>query len=135
MSRYIKFNRKPKTANLDGLMVVNSDEAFDKQKQRFKSGVFGIVDKELPFISKIVVQRDGNKRRSFVQDVTELPDVAKERIMAFFDVPENKNREKCYLVERELYDEVRGKKVFDEKAATTSYSKQTNKTSQRKVDF
>ena len=42
-----------------------------------------------------------------MQDLTELPDIAKERIMAFFDVPENKKREKCYLVERKLFDEVR----------------------------
>ncbi len=108
MTKYKKYNRQPKEANLAGLMVISSDDAYDVKHNRFKKGVYGIVDKDLPFVSKTVVQRDGKKRRKYVQDVTELPDVAKERIMAFFDVPENKNREKCYLVERTLYDEVKG---------------------------
>lgn len=131
MSVYRKYSRNPKEANLAGLMVISSDEAYDVKNNRFKKGVYGIVDKDLPFVSRTVVQRDGNKRRAFVQDVTELPDAAKERIMAFFDVPENKNREKCYLVERKLYDEVRGGQNSVRKPATTGYGRSTK----NKVDF
>lgn len=113
MPKYPNRKRKPNEANLDGLMVVNSADAYDVKNKHWKKGVYGIVSKDLPFISKTTVSRDGTKKRKFVNDVTELPDVAKERVMAFFDDKQNSKRDKCYLVERQLYDEImaaRGKK-------------------------
>lgn len=113
MPKYPNRKRKPNEANLDGLMVVNSADAYDVKNKRWKKGVYGIVSKDLPFISKTTVSRDGTKKRKFVNDVTELPNVTKERVMAFFDDKQNSKRDKCYLVERQLYDEImatKGKK-------------------------
>lgn len=110
MPKYPNRNRKPNEANLSGLMVVSSDDAFDRSRKRWKKGVYGIVSKDLPFISKTTISRDGIKKRKFVNDVTELPNVTKERVMAFFDDKKNSTREKCYLVERKLYDEIMASK-------------------------
>ncbi len=106
MPKYPKRKRKPNEANLAGLMVVSSDDAFDIKTKRWKNGVYGIVSKDVPFISKTTISKDGTKKRKFINDVTELPNVTKERVMAFFDNKQNSKREKCYLVERELYDEI-----------------------------
>lgn len=106
MPKYPNRKRKPNEANLAGLMVVNSSDAFDVQHKRWKKGLYGIVSKDLPFISQTVISRDGTKKRKFVNDVTELPNVTKERVMAFFDNKQNSKRDKCYLVERKLYDEI-----------------------------
>ena len=108
MNRYKNYKRKPKQANLSALMVITSSEAYDVKHHRFKTGLYGIVDKDLPFVAKIVTKRNGTQQRKFVNDVSNLPNVTKERIMAFFDDKSNSGREKCYLVERKLYDEVKG---------------------------
>lgn len=113
MKNYVKRKRKPNEANLDGLMVVSSNDAYDIKRGKYKPGVYGIVSKDVPFVSKIVTSRNGMKKRKFVNDVTELPNVTKERVMAFFDDKKNGHREKCYLVERQLYDKImksKGKK-------------------------
>lgn len=113
MIKYPNRKRKPNEANLAGLMVVSSDDAFDVKNKRWKKGVYGIVSKDVPFISKTTITRNGVKKRKFVNDITELPNVTKERVMAFFDDKQNSSREKCYLVERQLYDEImqsKGKK-------------------------
>ena len=109
MPKYPK--RQRKNVNLAGLMVVNSDDAFDKNRMRYKKGVYGTVSKDLPFITKIVTSKDGSRRRKFVKDVTILPGTTKERIMAFFDDKQNSKREKCYLVEPYLYDEIMAAKT------------------------
>lgn len=106
MGKYANRKRNPKEANLNALMVVNSNDAYDVKLGKYKTGVYGIVSKDVPFISRIVNSRDGTKKRKFVNDVTELPNVTKERIMAFFDDKKNASREKCYLVEQQLYDEI-----------------------------
>lgn len=106
MPKYPNRKRKPNEANLAGLMVVNSTDAYDIKRGRYKPSVYGIVSKDVPFVSRIVNSKDGTKKRKFVNDVTELPNVTKERVMAFFDDKQNGNREKCYLVERKLYDEI-----------------------------
>ena len=110
MPKYVNRKRKPNEANLAGLMVVSSSDAFDTKNKRRKNGVYGIVSKDVPFISKTVISKDGTKKRKFVNDVTELPNVTKERVMAFFDDKKNSKREKCYLVERKLYDEIMSSK-------------------------
>lgn len=111
MPKYPNRKRKPNEANLSGLMVVNSADAYDVKHKRYKYGVYGIVSKDVPFISKIVSSKDGTKKRRFVNDVTELPNVTKERVMAFFDDQQNSKRYKCYLVERKLYDEIMAAKA------------------------
>ena len=111
MQKNVNRKRKPNEANLAGLMVVSSEDVWDIKRNTWKKGVYGAVSKDLPFITNTVVTRNGLRRRKFVNDVTELPNVAKERVMAFFDDKANTNRSKCYLVEKSLYDEIqRGKR-------------------------
>ncbi len=106
MAKIVNRKRKPNEANLAGLMVVGSEVAWDKFHKRWRKGVYGAVDKELPFITTTVQSKDGTRRRKFVNDVTELPNVTKERVMAFFDNKQNAQRSKCYLVDKALYDEM-----------------------------
>ncbi len=111
MTKIVNRKRKPNEANLAGLMVVNSDIAWDYKNRRWRKGVYGAVDKELTFITTTVQSKDGTRRRKFVNDVTELPNVTNERVMAFFDNKQNVQRSKCYLVEKSLYEEmVKGRK-------------------------
>lgn len=110
MAKIVNRKRKPNEANLSGLMVVNSDVAWDFKNRCWRKGVYGAVDKELPFITTTVQSKDGTRRRKFVNDVTELPNVTKERVMAFFDNKQNSQRSKCYLVEMSLYEMVKGRK-------------------------
>lgn len=100
----IKRRRAPKKANLSGLYAVNSDIAYDKNK-KLKSGVYGIVAKDTPYIFKRINKKDGTLQRVFVNDMTNIPDICKNRIMAFWDDKSNNKKTKSYLVDKSIYDE------------------------------
>ena len=91
--------RNPKTANLSSLDVVDSSQAYIGK--RLKKSVYGIVSRDTPFIYKNVVDRKTkiNKPR-YKNDLTALPNVCKNKIIAFFDNPTNTRRSKCYLIEK-----------------------------------
>lgn len=91
--------RKPKNANLAGLEVVDYKQAYDGK--RLKKEVYGIVSRDHSFIFKNVVDRKTKKNKpKYVNDTTKLPNVAKEKIINFFDDSRNKSKNKCYLVDK-----------------------------------
>ena len=101
MARDIKRNRK--NENLAGLYAVSHDYAYKNGKLR--KGVLGVVNDDTPFISKPADKKNG-KPRKFVKDMTNLPQVCKNRILAFYDDNHNTRKDKCYLAEKSIYDEM-----------------------------
>ena len=104
MKKDIKRNRK--NENLAGLYAIPHDIAHKDGKLR--KGVFGMVDKTTPFVAKPADKKNG-KPRTFVKDMTVLPKVCKNRILAFWDDKNNKGKSVCYLAEKSLYDEIKNK--------------------------
>ena len=91
--------RKPKNANLSGLDVVDYTKAY--AGKRLKSEVYGIVSRDHAFIFKNIVDRKTKKNKpKYINDVTKLPNVAKEKIINFFDDSKNKSKSKCYLIDK-----------------------------------
>ncbi len=91
--------RKPKKANLSGLEVVDYTKAYNGK--RLKKEVYGIVSKDHAFIFKNVLDRKTNKNKpKVINDVTSLPNVAKEKIIKFFDDKKNSSKSKCYLIDK-----------------------------------
>ncbi len=91
--------RKPKYANLAGLDVVDYTNAYNGK--RLKKEVYGIVSKDHAFIFKNVVDRKTKKNKpKYINDITKLPNVAKEKIIKFFDNSKNSSKSKCYLIEK-----------------------------------
>ncbi len=92
--------RNPKRANLSGLKVVDYTKAYDGKK--LKKEVYGIVSRDHSFVFKNVIDRKTKKPKpKFVNDVINLPDVAKVKIISFFDNSKNLSKNKCYLIDKE----------------------------------
>lgn len=92
--------RNPKKANLSNLTVVDSYSAYNGKK--IKKGVYGIVSRDHSIIYKNVVDRKSNQLKpKYVNDIYSLTNVAKEKIVAFFDNKQNKNKHKCYLIDKD----------------------------------
>ena len=64
----IKRNRKDK--NLAGLYAISNENAYKNGKIR--KGVYGVVNKDTPFICKPSV-KEKNKSREFIRDTTDIP--------------------------------------------------------------
>lgn len=95
----MKRKRNPKNPNLSALNVVDSNHAYNGKKM--KKEVYGIVSKEHPFIYKNVVDRKTKKNKpKYVNDSIELPQVTKQKIIAFFDDSKNSKKTKCYLIDK-----------------------------------
>ena len=94
-------NRNRKNKNLSGLYAITSDIAYKNGKLRKE--VFGVVSKSTPYITK---PKTNNKPRTFVRNMSEIPDACKNRILAFYDDKTNLNRNNCYLAEKSLYLEM-----------------------------
>ena len=74
--------RKPKTANLSGLDVVDYTKAYTGKK--LKSEVYGIVSRDHAFIFKNVVDRKTKRNKpKYINDVTKLPNVLKKKLLIF----------------------------------------------------
>ena len=92
--------RNPKKANLTGLRVVDYTKAYVGKK--IKKEVYGIVSRDHSFIFKNVTDRKTKKQKpKFVNDVGNLPNIAKEKIISFFDDAKNSSKNKCYLIDKE----------------------------------
>ncbi len=92
--------RNPKKANLSNLTVVDSSVAYDGKK--LKPGVYGIVSKDHPIIYKNVVDRKSKQLKpKYVNDISALTNVAKEKVVSFFDNKQNEHRKKCYLIDKD----------------------------------
>lgn len=92
--------RNPKKPNLSGLKVVDYTKAYDGKK--LKKEVYGIVSRDHSFIFKNITDRKTKKPKpKFVNDVGNLPNVAKEKIISFFDNNKNLSKNKCYLIDKE----------------------------------
>lgn len=95
----MKRKRNPKTANLSSLDVVDSTQAYNGK--RLKKTVYGIVSRDTPFIYTNVVDRKTKVRKPrYKNDLTSLPNTCKNKVIAFFDDPANKRRDKCYLIDK-----------------------------------
>ena len=102
MKKDIKRNRKDK--NLAGLYAIPNEIAYDSNG-KLRSGVYGAVGKDTPFIYK-PGEKNRGKPRTFVRDETDIPKVCKNRILAFFDDSNNKSKKVCFLAEKSLYEEM-----------------------------
>ena len=91
--------RKPKSANLAGLEVVDYTKAYNGK--RLKKEVYGIVSRDHAFIFKNVVDRETKKNKpKYINDITKLTNVAKEKIIRFYDNSRNSSKSKCYLIDK-----------------------------------
>lgn len=96
----MKRSRNPKKANLAGLRVVDSKNAYEGKK--LKKEVYGIVSREHSFIFKNVVDRKTKKvKAKFVNDTINLHNVTKENIIDFFNDSKNSKKSKCYLIDKD----------------------------------
>ena len=92
--------RNPKKANLSNLTVVDSYSAYNGKK--LKHGVYGIVSRNHSVIYKNVVERKSKKLKpKYINDIYSLTNIAKEKIVAFFDNRQNRNKQKCYLIDKD----------------------------------
>lgn len=99
--------RQRKDADLAGLYAVPGTIAYDK-KGNLRRGVYGVIRTDLPVVSK--PGRDG-KPSTFVRDFGDLPTACKNRVLAFREDAANAKKTKCFLAEKALYDEARGKQA------------------------
>lgn len=139
---------REKKINLNGLYAVSSTYALD-EKGNPLNGVYGVVSKNTPYICK-AKPAGSSKADLFKKDMTgnEVPNVLKNRILAFYSDKNNSKKSTCYLVEKPLYEEMVGHKVGRSvkkstgqssfsgqnsvrKPATTNYGRSTK----NKVDF
>ena len=97
--------RQRKDADLAGLYAVPGTIAYDKNG-KLRRGVYGVIRTDLPVVSK--PGRDG-KPSTFVRDFGDLPTACKNRVLAFREDAANAKKTKCFLAEKALYDEARGK--------------------------
>ena len=97
--------RQRKDADLAGLYAVPGTIAYDG-KGNLRRGVYGVIRTDLPVVSK--PGRDG-KPSTFVRDFGDLPTACKNRVLAFREDAANAKKTKCFLAEKALYDEARGK--------------------------
>ena len=101
--------RKTKERNTDpnllGLYAVSRDVALTSGGKP-RAGVYGMVTRDTPFITRPKA-KSGSKLQ-FMRDMTDIrvPTVLKNRILAFWDDPNNGRKEHCYLVEKPLYEEM-----------------------------
>lgn len=102
-----KDRNRNRNINLAALYALPHDVALAEGKPR--DGVYGCVTKNTPYICK--AQPDGSRKPpQYLRDMTDpkVPTVLKNRILAFYSDPNNKQKGTCYLGERSLYDELRG---------------------------
>lgn len=102
-----KDRNRNRNINLAALYALPHDVALEDGKPR--DGVYGCVTKNTPYICK--AQPDGSRKPpQYLRDMTDpkVPTVLKNRILAFYSDPNNKQKGTCYLGERSLYDELRG---------------------------
>ena len=102
-----KDRNRNRNINLSALYALPYDEALKGGKPR--DGVYGYVTKNTPYICK--PQREGSATPpQYLRDMTDpkVPTVLKNRILAFYSDPNNKQKGTCFLGERSLYDEFRG---------------------------
>lgn len=105
-----KNRNRNRNINLSALYALPSDVALKSGKPR--DGVYGYVTKNTPYICK--PQREGSKTPpQHLRDMTDpkVPTVLKNRILAFYSDPNNKQKGTCYLGERSIYEEFRGSKT------------------------
>ena len=117
-----KNRNRNRNINLSALYALPSETAIRDGKPR--DGVYGFVTKNTPYICK--PQREGSKASpQYLRDMTDpkVPTVLKNRILAFYSDPNNKQKGTCYLGERSIYEEFRGSKT-----ATASKAKTCGKT-------
>ena len=96
---------REKRINLKGLYAVPSEIAYQNGKPRPE--VYGYVNKDTPFICKAQVN-GSQKAPQFLSDMTgnNVPDVLKNRMLAFWHDKHNSSKSVCYLVEKSLYLEM-----------------------------
>ena len=99
--------RQRKDADLAGLYAVPGTIAYD-DKGNLRRGVYGVIRTDLPVVSK--PGREG-KPSTFVRDFGDLPTARKNRVLAFREDAANAKKTKCFLAEKALYDEARGKQA------------------------
>lgn len=102
-----KDRNRNRNINLSALYALPYDVALKGGKPR--DGVYGYVTKNTPYICK--PQREGSATPpQYLRDMTDpkVPTVLKNRILAFYSDPNNKQKGTCFLGERSLYDEFRG---------------------------
>ena len=97
--------RQRKDADLAGLYAVPGTIAYDS-KGNLRRGVYGVIRTDLPVVSKPGC--DG-KPSTFVRDFGDLPTACKNRVLAFREDAANAKKTKCFLAEKALCDEARGK--------------------------
>ena len=91
--------RNPKKANLSGLEVVDSSRAYNGSK--LKKSVYGIVSRDHSIVFKHIKDRKTKQNKpKYVNDVSSLHNVTKEKIVKFFDDTKNKSKSKCYLIDK-----------------------------------
>lgn len=91
--------RNPKKANLSALQVVDYSKAYNGKK--LKKEVYGIVSRDHSIIFKNVIDRKTKKAKpKFINDVVNLHNVTKEKIVGFFDDNKNLSKNKCYLIDK-----------------------------------
>lgn len=90
--------RNPKKANLAALEVVDYTKAYNGK--RLKKEVYGIVSRDHGVVYKNVIDRKTMKNKpKYVNDVYNLHNVTKEKVIRFFDNSENASKGKCYLID------------------------------------
>ncbi len=121
-----KDRNRNRNINLAALFAIPYDVALEDGKPR--DGVYGYVTKNTPYICK--AQREGSKAPpQYLRDMTDpkVPTVLKNRILAFYSDPNNKQKGTCFLGERSLYDELRGSQAAaPQKPKGRSKSKKNN---------
>ena len=100
-----KTNQRNTAPYLSGLYAVSRDVALSAGGKP-RPGVYGMVTRDTPFITKPKA-KPGSKPK-YLRDMTDgsVPTALKDRILAFWDDPNNDRKEHCYLVEKPLYDEM-----------------------------
>lgn len=100
-----KTSERNTAPNLSGLYAVSYREALRGGKPR--EGVYGVVTRDTPFITKPKAKPGSNSQH--LRDLTDssVPTVLKNRILAFWDNPNNDQKDVCFLVEKPIYDEMR----------------------------
>lgn len=84
-----------KRQNLTGLRLGSSSRAYDYGKKRYRSNIFGYVDRQLPL--GIMKHNSVGEKSRFVEDFSRLPASKKNEVIKFFnDYP---NAKKVYLLE------------------------------------
>ena len=96
----MKRKRNPKKANLSNLTVVDYTKSYNGN--RLKKEVYGIVSRDHSVVYKNVVDRKTKRNKpKYVNDVYNLHNITKEKIINFFDDKKNSSKTKCYLIDKD----------------------------------